>query len=80
MNDPLNNVGGRQNIGDGNVNIEELIEPKPVVKAYQNATFVVTIKGDGSIQVNIKDGSDFQNVYPLTSGKYSASGKDEFQK
>lgn len=61
----LENVGG--------ANIKSQIEPTPEVKTYQKAKFVVSIDGNGNIQVSVKDGSATKTigVYPKAEEKYA---------
>ena len=75
VNDSLDTVGDTVT-----ADIESKIEPKPVVKTYQNAKFVVTIDSNGAIQVSVLGGSAGDKaigVYPEAEGKYAGAKSDD---
>ena len=72
----LDQIAGNTN---GNtVDIESQIEPKPVVKTYQNYKYYVSIDSNGNVQVSV--GANDQSkqvkgfgVYPNATGKYAGT-------
>lgn len=77
----LDKIAG--NTSGTTVNIESQIEPKPIVKTYQNFVYYVSIDSNGNVQISVGkenqsgDSTKGFGIYPNATGKYNGENTND---